>query len=79
MTSWYSRAVTIVLAGTVTVVMGQGAEDTPLFTVQQAAQGKTLFAARCAACHGETLQGGSAGPLTGPAFQIASNLCELKG
>ena len=79
MTSWYARAMTIVLAGTVTVVMGQGAEDTPLFTVQQAAQGKTLFAARCAACHGETLQGGSAGPLTGPAFAAAWTSSGLVG
>lgn len=74
MTSWCARAVTIVLAGIVTVVMGQGAEDTPLFTAQQAAQGKALYAARCAACHGETLQGGSAGPLAGPAFAAAWTL-----
>ena len=71
MTSWYARAMTIALAGTVTVVISQGAADTPLFTAQQAAQGKTLYTARCAACHGETLQGGSSGPLTGPAFAAA--------
>jgi hypothetical protein len=46
MTSWYSRAVTIVLAGTVTGVMSQGAENPRLFTAQQAAQGKALYAAR---------------------------------
>lgn len=68
MNSWYPRAVTIVLAGTATVAMSQGAEDAPLLTAQQAVQRKKVFAARCAACHGPTLQGGSAGPLTGPAF-----------
>lgn len=67
MTSLYSRLATIVLAVTTTVVISEGAKDTPLFTAQQAAQGKAFYAARCAACHGETLRGGSAGPLAGPA------------
>jgi alcohol dehydrogenase (cytochrome c) len=62
---------TIVLAVVVTVVMGHGTDDTPLFTAQQAAQGKALYAAKCATCHGETLQGGSAGPLAGSAFAAA--------
>ena len=71
MTSWRAGAVAIVLAGTVTGVIGQKSEHTPLFTAQQAAQGKALYAARCAACHGETLQGGAANPLAGPAFAAA--------
>ena len=71
---WLARAVTVVLAGTVAAVMGQGAEETPLFSAQQAAEGKTLYAARCAACHGQTLQGGTVGPLAGPAFAAAWTL-----
>jgi mono/diheme cytochrome c family protein len=71
MIGWLVRGAAIVLAGTMTVVMVQGAEDPPLFTAQQAAQGKALYAARCATCHGGTLQGGSAGPLAGAAFAAA--------
>lgn len=74
MTSRLAWAATIVLAGSITVVIVQGAQDPPLFTAQQAAQGKALYAARCAACHGEILQGGSAGPLAGPAFAAAWTL-----
>jgi len=71
MTGWHGCAAIVVWAGTVTAVLGQGAEDPPLFTAQQAAQGKALYAARCAGCHGETLQGAIAGPLAGPAFATA--------
>jgi len=71
MTSWFARAATIGFAGTVTVVMGQGTAEAPLFTAQQAAQGKAVYAAKCAVCHGETLRGAAASPLTGPAFAAA--------
>jgi alcohol dehydrogenase (cytochrome c) len=39
-----------------------------LFTEAQAKQGEAIYAAECASCHGATLTGGSAPPLTGPAF-----------
>ena len=39
------------------------------FTSAQAARGQAIYARSCAACHGATLTGGSAPPLTGPAFQ----------
>jgi len=68
MTGWYASAVAITVAGAVAVAMSQGTKETPLFTNQQVAQGKTLYAARCAMCHGEKLQGGAAGPLAGPSF-----------
>jgi alcohol dehydrogenase (cytochrome c) len=39
------------------------------FTAAQAARGKAVFAQSCASCHGASLAGGSAPPLTGPAFE----------
>jgi alcohol dehydrogenase (cytochrome c) len=70
MNNGYARKGTVVLAVTLGVGISQAAEA-PLFTAQQAAQGKSIYAARCAPCHGETLQGGSASPLAGPAFAAA--------
>ncbi len=46
----------------------QAAKQAPLFTTEQVAQGKMLYATNCSACHGETLQGGAARALAGPAF-----------
>lgn len=66
MTRWLTVAVT--LAAGVAVTMGQARKESPLFTKQQVAQGKTLYAEKCAACHGEKLQGGAARALSGPAF-----------
>lgn len=71
MKSWYVRTAAMMLAGTLTVVVSQAQDEAPLFTAQQAAQGKSIYAARCAACHGETLQGGAADPLAGPGFAAA--------
>jgi alcohol dehydrogenase (cytochrome c) len=79
MTRWRTCVVVVVLAGTAAVGMGQGTGDTPLFTAEQAAQGKALYLAKCAACHGEKLQGGAAGPLTGPAFATSWNMNEIVG
>ena len=42
-----------------------------LFTDAQAAAGEALFRQSCAGCHGATLTGGSAPPLTGPAFEAS--------
>lgn len=79
MTRWHAGAVAIVLAATVTVAMGKGTKQMPLFTQQQVAQGKKLYAAKCAMCHGETLQGGAASPLAGPAFAAAWTRTGLVG
>jgi len=73
MSRWYAGAVAMTVAAAVGTSVGQGARKTPtpeplLFTKQQVVQGKTLYAAKCAICHGETLQGSSAGPLAGAAF-----------
>jgi alcohol dehydrogenase (cytochrome c) len=48
------------------------ASDRP-FTAAQAARGKAVFAQSCAACHGATLTGGSAPPLSGPRFEASWN------
>ncbi|MEJ2008607.1 MAG: PQQ-binding-like beta-propeller repeat protein, partial [Acidobacteriota bacterium] len=52
-------------------VIAQGAQEPALFTARQAAQGKKIYAMRCAGCHGNTLQGGAANALAGPAFARA--------
>ena len=67
MTTWVSAA-TVILAGAIAPVIGRSSDDKPLFTARQAAQGKAIYAAKCAPCHADNLQGGSAGPLVGPAF-----------
>jgi alcohol dehydrogenase (cytochrome c) len=40
-----------------------------LYTSEQAAQGKKVYATRCAACHGAYLEGVTAPPLAGPNFE----------
>lgn len=46
------------------------AQSPPAFTAAQAEAGRTAYAQHCAACHGDTLQGGQFGPtLKGRAFQ----------
>ena len=72
MSKCYAGAVAVTVAAAVAVAAGQaarqGTKHAPLFTAQQVAQGKRLYAAKCATCHGENLLGGAAGPLTGPGF-----------
>lgn len=75
----HALALAIVLAGMATVTTGQQKKEAPLFTAQQATQGKAIYASRCAMCHGETLQGGAAGSLVGPAFAASWSLGGLVG
>src|SRR6267378_3406252 len=42
-----------------------------MYTDAQAATGETLYRRSCAACHGATLTGGTAPPLTGAAFETS--------
>jgi len=53
-----------------TIAVSSSAQTPPAFTSAQSETGKAAYAQHCAACHGETLQGGQFGPsLKGPAFQ----------
>jgi mono/diheme cytochrome c family protein len=70
-TCWFVSGLTLLLAGTVKAVVGQGAQEPALFTARQAAQGKKIYAMRCAGCHGDRLQGGAASALEGQAFAVA--------
>jgi alcohol dehydrogenase (cytochrome c) len=49
-------------------VEAQGASGAALFTEAQAQRGKTLYAAKCAACHGRNLEGVPSTALAGPRF-----------
>lgn len=72
MSKWYAAAVAVTVAASVTVALGQGTHPStmkaPLFTEQQVAQGKKIYAAKCAMCHGDDLKNGAANPLAGSAF-----------
>ena len=52
-----------------------GTQSTParpaLFTDAQATSGEAVYRQSCAGCHGATLTGGIAPPLTGPAFETS--------
>lgn len=39
-----------------------------IYTAEQAAQGREIYGARCAACHAENLMGATASPIVGPRF-----------
>lgn len=77
MSKRYAGAVAVTVAVAVAVaasqVARQGGKQAPLFTAQQVANGKSLYVTKCAPCHGENLEGGAAGPLTGPRFAARWN------
>jgi alcohol dehydrogenase (cytochrome c) len=50
-------------------VQSSGRTRPALFTEAQAKQGEAVYANQCASCHGATLAGVTAPPLTGPAFE----------
>lgn len=47
---------------------GEGSADA-LYSDAQAARGESVYQQYCAVCHGPSLQGNPAAPLTGPAFR----------
>ena len=66
-----SKIRTPLLAGALAILapaVASHAQQTPeesIYTAEQAARGKQVYTAHCAACHGPTLQGATAGPLSG--------------
>src|SRR5215470_2851802 len=46
-----------------------GADTDSLYSDAQAARGESVYQQYCAVCHGPSLQGNPAAPLTGPAFR----------
>ncbi len=72
--NWRSRAwvIGLALAGVGSIAFSQAlAPPAASFTEDQAARGKAVFDANCAACHGLTMGGGPGGPpLTGAAFRV---------
>jgi mono/diheme cytochrome c family protein len=64
----YSAAAALV-ASSAALVASQRAPATPVFTVQQAAAGRTAYAKSCASCHMPDLSGSNEmPPLAGTAF-----------
>jgi len=59
----------VVLFGQARQPASSAPSQAALFTDAQAANGKALYDKTCAGCHGVSLSGGTAPPLTGPAFQ----------
>jgi len=47
------------------------------YSTAQATSGEKLFAAKCAACHGDRLEGGAGPALSGPAFTNYSKVTKL--
>jgi len=71
---WAGCTAVLLLSGT---TYGAIHKDSALFTLQQSAEGKALFSVKCATCHGDALQGGSAPALAGADFASAWSADEL--
>lgn len=63
----------LVLAATVMGYASAANTKTVSFTAAQQANGDKLFARSCAACHGESLEGGAGPALTGSTFKTLSD------
>src|SRR2546430_12196687 len=62
-------ALLAVAAGTSSCTSGHADPDLPaVFTADQARQGRRVYKAACASCHGSELEGAAAPALAGPAF-----------
>jgi len=79
MKMWGKFILTSVLMVTAIPIMAHDDDGEPLYTRQQAASGKAIYNANCAKCHGETLQGGIAGALSGAAFAASWNSNGFQG
>jgi mono/diheme cytochrome c family protein len=82
--SWLLVSMALLLAAT----QSRAADPPPgFYTSGQAQQGRALYGANCAACHGASLQGGAgdAGPLsfeivdgTGRTYRLQADLAHLR-
>ena len=79
MKMWGNWVLCAVLALVLNPVAAHDDVGKGLFTSEQAARGKVLYADKCAQCHGADLQGGSAGALSGPAFAASWNSSGFQG
>jgi PQQ-dependent dehydrogenase (methanol/ethanol family) len=61
-------ALALLMTGAVVSAQGSGG-----YTQAQASAGATVYASRCAVCHGTNLQGGAGPALTGSAFKTSIN------
>lgn len=62
----------LVMAGLVPAMAAYAGMPPAGFAPEQATEGEPIFAAKCALCHGDTMQGGDHGPaLTGARFWAA--------
>ena len=60
----------LVFTAVITSIRGETSEDEmTIYTEEQAATGRDLYAEHCASCHGMMLEGGSSVPLSGATFQ----------
>ncbi len=66
-TADYLRAV-LWLSCWIGLALPAAGQPAGIFTEAQAQRGQTLYASKCATCHGQALEGASASPLTGSRF-----------
>lgn len=67
----YKRACVCILVGSLSMAADAGQSKTPrdgVYSGAQGLRGQTLYRDRCASCHGATLGGGLAPPLSGDGF-----------
>src|SRR5215475_2503916 len=70
LTAGFTWAAGVVLVSLVPVARAQTTRtaNDGVYSEAQAARGRTLYQEKCAKCHGDTLQGRTAPPLTGESF-----------
>ena len=80
-----SKIRTPLLAGALAILApavashAQQTSEEGIYTAEQAARGKAVYTAHCAACHGPTLQGATATPLSGAGFAASWGLTGIAG
>lgn len=65
------RGASLVMGWSLALCGASAALEPGVYTRAQASRGQAVYAQSCAPCHGATLTGGSAPPLTGKQFQVS--------